>query len=612
MKKKYKDRFPQETIHEIRDFLANMGILLREQSWCKYDFYACRLTMSNSGLSCFDIGTNGKGRTYEYALASGYGEFMERFQNRILIDPSFIHRIHLLLRQGDSSLSSALKGIGVKSEFMFDPLERFEKTAAAIKAIKDKGVSLFSNKPEDNEQIEKLVLQNLGNVDSIMIPFYSVTADKEIYLPIELCYCASGSNGMCAGNSYQEAFLQGICEIFERYAVRKIYFEKIIPPTLPIEAFSGTKASEMYHKLTSLGYRILIKDCSMGIGLPVVGAYIVNPNNSTYNFKIGSDFVQEIALERCLTEAFQSAEGFRGLSLDSPWLDEKECDKEYGYDNFNKIIKNSSGIWPSWILTDRESYKCFLYPDTYGNDNRTDIDIAFNIISKLGYEVYLRDNTASNIPALYIYIPGMSTPYDDATHFRNNNLFFFETDLSGLGKIPSSSPDKIKGLYKMLLKIPYKNLLQIDLTTFALYQKSSDIRGLNILQLIMMLAYRLGDYKTTISLLRSLSSNANKNKRYFSIAAKFVFLKKNGYELEEARLILTREFDKRIVNQVISDFKDPLEIFKDHKLPDNLTSMNVTDLTEGIEVLNMLDSLNDEFKRKGIVQKDLMNKLHHN
>lgn len=610
MKKKYKDRFPQETICDIRNFLSNIGILLREQSWCKHDFFACRLTLSNSDLSCFDVGTNGKGRTYEYALASGYGEFMERLQNRILIEPSFIHQTHQLLHHGDTSLCSALKEIGIKSEFIFDPYERVENTAAAINEIKCNGVSLFSNNSEDNKKIEDLVLQNLSNADSIMIPFYSVTADKEIYLPIELCYCASGSNGMCAGNSYPEAFLQGICEIFERYVVRKIIFERIVPPTLSIEAFPKTKAAEMYHKLTSLGYRIIIKDCSMGIGLPVVGVYIVNPYNSTYNFKIGSDFVQDIAIERCLTEAFQSAEGFRGLSLDTPWLDEKSFDKEYWYENFNNIIKNSSGIWPSWILSENASYKGFLYPDTYGNDNKSDIGIAFDIINKLDYAVYIRDNTASNIPALYIYIPGMSTPYYDVDHFSFNNLFFFETDLSGLGRIPSSESDEIEGLYKMLIKIPYKNLSQIDLTSYALYQKSSDVRGLNILQLVMMLAYQVGDYDATISLLRSLSSKTQKDKRYFSIAAKFVFLKKNGYNTEDAQILLSRTFDKRIVKEVVSDFKNPLEIFKDHKLPDSLTSMNLTDLTEGIELLKILDSLNEAFKRKGISQKEIINKLY--
>lgn len=32
MKKKYKEKFPQDTIRDIRDFLSNINVLLREQS----------------------------------------------------------------------------------------------------------------------------------------------------------------------------------------------------------------------------------------------------------------------------------------------------------------------------------------------------------------------------------------------------------------------------------------------------------------------------------------------------------------------------------------------------------------------------------------------------
>ena len=88
------------------------------------------------------------------------------------------------------------------------------------------------------------------------------------------------------------------------------------------------------------------------------------------------------------------------------------------------------------------------------------------------------------------------------------------------------------------------------------------MRSLNILQLVMMLAYRTGDYDTTIALLKVLSANAGTNKRYFSIAAKFVFLKKNGCDLEDIRKILCRSFDNRTVNEVISDFNNPLDILE--------------------------------------------------
>jgi hypothetical protein len=75
-------------------------------------------------------------------------------------------------------------------------------------------------------------------------------------------------------------------------------------------------------------------------------------------------------------------------------------------------------------------------------------------------------------------------------------------------------------------------------------------------------------------------------------------------------MILLQIYDKGTVDEVISDFKNPMEIFKDHKLPDSLASMNLTDLTEGVELLKIFDSLNDAFKRNGIFQKDIKNKLY--
>lgn len=43
-------------------------------------------SLGNHDLAKLGIGMNGKGSTFEYALASGYAEFMEKIQNRFLCD----------------------------------------------------------------------------------------------------------------------------------------------------------------------------------------------------------------------------------------------------------------------------------------------------------------------------------------------------------------------------------------------------------------------------------------------------------------------------------------------------------------------------------------------
>lgn len=72
-------------------------------------------------------------------------------------------------------------------------------------------------------EICKLISEKMSAIDMALIPFYSVEEDKEVLLPIDLCLGSTGSNGMCAGNTYREAFLQGLCEIFERYSILNIF-----------------------------------------------------------------------------------------------------------------------------------------------------------------------------------------------------------------------------------------------------------------------------------------------------------------------------------------------------------------------------------------------------
>ena len=84
--KKYKKYLPTQTIHLLRGILNNLGVILYERHMIHKDFYSCRVTLGNDGLIPLNIGTNGKGRNFEYSMASGYAEFIERLQNRLLLN----------------------------------------------------------------------------------------------------------------------------------------------------------------------------------------------------------------------------------------------------------------------------------------------------------------------------------------------------------------------------------------------------------------------------------------------------------------------------------------------------------------------------------------------
>lgn len=84
-RKYYKDCPPEITIERIKQILRNIGIEI--EVLCRineFGYYSARVRVTNNPFNKFNIGTNGKGRNQEFAIASALAEFMERLQNHIL------------------------------------------------------------------------------------------------------------------------------------------------------------------------------------------------------------------------------------------------------------------------------------------------------------------------------------------------------------------------------------------------------------------------------------------------------------------------------------------------------------------------------------------------
>ena len=76
-----------DTVKKIQSIIQNIG-LETDVTWVESgikDAYSNHISISHTSF-----GTNGKGTSKEYALASGYAELIERIQNGILKLPSDI------------------------------------------------------------------------------------------------------------------------------------------------------------------------------------------------------------------------------------------------------------------------------------------------------------------------------------------------------------------------------------------------------------------------------------------------------------------------------------------------------------------------------------------
>ena len=84
--KAYKAADPLSTINHIRGLLADCDLFTLEyhQSYPVPGVHCCRVSLGDTDVAGLNIGSNGKGLTPRYALASAYGEIMERLQNNVI------------------------------------------------------------------------------------------------------------------------------------------------------------------------------------------------------------------------------------------------------------------------------------------------------------------------------------------------------------------------------------------------------------------------------------------------------------------------------------------------------------------------------------------------
>lgn len=430
-----------------------------------YRFHSCRIYVDREELEEFRIGTNGKGIQQNYALASAYGEFMERIQNNALFSLYDWVARPRFFKSFDGRFYDFEKYLRNK-----DLLLKYD---IAPDESSDSGLYL---KSKDFKTIETTEMDPLP-----YLPFYDVFKETVRYIPAGISYHCT-SNGMCAGNTPKEAMIQGICEILERYAVRLIYANNLSLPSIPKKIFKG---SLIYNHILELekthNWSIDIKDCSCNIGLPAIGILIINKSQVGYHFHIGADPSPITALERSITEIYQGRTEIPFNSVDIDYMIEVEVDSLKKEIESGRTYVDSTGQFPMSILSSIPSYEFSGFDENYGLSDDQDLQLLANLIKTLGFELFVRDVSYLGFPAYRIYIPGMSEIYRnfDNTHFPVNKFFLTAHNLMQANK--KDVEELIQGVLSGRISIAFTSLnscndinKDYDLFVFFLYVKIED------------------------------------------------------------------------------------------------------------------------------------------
>ena len=252
-------------------------------------------------------------------------------------------------------------------------------------------------------------------------PAWSLTRNEIVYLPTSYCYyfypgnpekpfCTANSNGNAAGNTIEEAMLQGFFELVERDAVGIWWFNKIRYPLVDWMNFDLPYLEEVqqYHRENQR--EIWVLDITTDIPIPTFVA--VSRKTEGPQEKIilgfGAHMDSKIALLRAMTELNQgmvwTLETSRHPVSHSTYKYYESLTMDVSLETIT--LKDLPQVVPDTQFTPRCEKD---YKQDWSDDMKQDILTCKEIIEKNGMEWIVLDQTRADvgIPVVKVIIPGM-------------------------------------------------------------------------------------------------------------------------------------------------------------------------------------------------------------
>lgn len=327
-----------------------------------------------SGLSG---GSFGKGSTAEQGEASALMESIERYSG---------------IFQGDE--------IRTARRFTdFDPGD----------AIHPNDVQLFSEaqfqsrlieSPDDSHPVPEPLDPSTKTEWS---PVWSLRDKRFKHLPTGLLYFFYGgfhtdSNGCAAGNTREEAIVQGFLELVERDAYAIWWYNRLQRAELDLSQFDDSYVRDLQTQFADAGRRLWVLDVTSDLGIPTYVSVMHWMQNGHENIEFGSGahFDRRIALLRSLTELtqFMSIGMMGGGSGEKPSLDGVNPlrleDHPFLIPSDNPIVPPAPGL------------------EVHDN-TRDQVNACVEIATRAGYDFLVLDQTRPDVqvPVVRVLVPGL-------------------------------------------------------------------------------------------------------------------------------------------------------------------------------------------------------------
>lgn len=479
-----KDFSKAYTLSYIKNLLKENGIESTEETTSLVDnIFISKVTLPELGMQQL-----GKGVTYDASICSGYAETLERLQN----------------------------------------LQFFPES-----------MDLFYNISDFKTYADERIAGN-----RIYLPFYKVNSNSIEYLDIENIWDSQKSNGMASGNTYYEAIVQGLCEIFERFVEREIYTNNYTPPDVSRE-YLRSNYTFQYRIITELenklNVKILVKDCSLFNAFPVVALIIIDNKDKTYKKVFGSHPLFEEALNRCLSELLQkdslSFEEIKTLNFTNIYL------SEYYNKPYFRVMRTCGHLGkisiPNSFFFKKSSWEFLPWKEDNIYSNKVWAKYLIDIIYKNNWDLYIRSNDFLGFPCVYMYIPRVS-------EISTNEYSYIQKQVDLL--VHEQKQLKSEDIPKVLEFIEN-------------YEDNTYLTNLDRDWLLIYLYFISDNYQKLIDMIR-VKSNSSDNLKCLAME---IYLKSNGVSEEDRDNILNTFFGLDYVGYIKRFWRhkeDSISIFR--------------------------------------------------
>ena len=246
------------------------------------------------------------------------------------------------------------------------------------------------------EQLERL----LADLPMRWVWARNLTRDSDVLVPFSWFFAINEFNGPCAGNTIEEAILQGISEVVERHVCAVVTREKLKTPAIDLASVTDPIARDLIDKFTRNNITLYVNDFSLDTGIPTIGVLAWDPatfpEKSELVYTAGTTPGVDKALIRALTEIAQLAGDFEiGSNYVASGLPKPLSLKEVDY-----------LVHPDTTITMAE------ITDLCDDDFLQELDNCVQVLKNINMDVLVIDtmHPQLQIPAAYTIIPG--------AHFR--------------------------------------------------------------------------------------------------------------------------------------------------------------------------------------------------